>query len=250
LRSIGMSTEEILASFHDFDDFRIEADGVRFTLVPERLRGEVARFDITAPDGTVIVEREKRITARHSRELEKAGVTTMVVPDEFLLGRIVATNLVDKETGEVVAKANDEITEEVLEKLREGGISELQTLYVNDLDRGAYISQTLRIDDTTDQWAARVAIYRMMRPGEPPTEDAVETLFNGLFFSEERYDLSSVGRMKFNRRAYPEAIDDRAPGWVKRFYERIGKQEEVGPGVLSNQDILAVIGILLELRNG
>src|SRR5690606_37134727 len=148
------------------------------------------------------------------------------------------------------AKANDEITEEVLEKLREGGISELQTLYVNDLDRGAYISQTLRIDDTTDQWAARVAIYRMMRPGDPPMEDAVEALFNGLFFSEDRYDQSAVGRMKFNRRAYPEAIDDRAPGWVKRFYERVGKMDENGPGVLSNDDILAVIGILVELRNG
>src|SRR5690606_30503424 len=97
---------------------------------------------------------------------------------------------------------------------------------------------------------ARVAIYRMMRPGEPPTEDAVEALFNGLFFSEDRYDLSAVGRMKFNRRAYPEAIDDRAPGWVKRFYERVGKMDENGPGVLSNDDILAVIGILVELRNG
>jgi len=250
LRAIGMSTEDILAAFHDFDDFRIEAEGVRFTLVPERLRGEAARFDITGPDGTVIVEREKRITARHIRELEKAGVKTMMVPDEFLLGRIVATNLVDKDTGEIVAKANEEITEELIEKMRAAGITDLQTLYVNDLDRGPYISSTLRIDDTTDQWAARVAIYRMMRPGEPPTEDAVEALFNGLFFSEDRYDLSAVGRMKFNRRAYPEAIDDRAPGWVKRFYERVGKMDENGPGVLSNDDILAVIGILVELRNG
>ncbi|AUN93992.1 DNA-directed RNA polymerase subunit beta [Pseudazoarcus pumilus] len=250
LRSIGMSTEEILASFHDFDEFRLESEGVSFTLVPERLRGEVARFDIVDADGNVMVAREKRITARHIREIEKAGVKTMSVPDDFLVGRVVATSLVDPETGEIIAKANDEITEELIEKMRAAGIAGLQTLYVNDLDRGPYISSTLRIDDTADQWAARVAIYRMMRPGEPPTEDAVETLFHGLFFSEERYDLSSVGRMKFNRRAYPEAIDDRAPGWVKRFYERVGKMEEIGPGTLSSDDILAVVGILLELRNG
>ncbi|HLW05041.1 MAG TPA: DNA-directed RNA polymerase subunit beta [Azoarcus sp.] len=250
LRSIGMNNEEILAAYHDFDDFRFNKEGVNFTLVPERLRGEVARFDITDAKGNVIVAQDKRITARHIRELEKAGVTEMSVPDEFLLGRIVASNIVDAETGEVVAQANDEITEELIEKMRLAGVTELQTLYVNDLDRGAYISQTMRLDDTTDQWAARVAIYRMMRPGEPPTEDAVEALFQGLFFAPERYDLSSVGRMKFNRRAYPETVDDRSPAWLKRFYERVGKMEEVGPGVLSHDDILSVISILVELRNG
>src|SRR5690554_1259980 len=250
LRSIGMNNEEILAAYHDFDDFRFNKEGVNFTLVPERLRGEVARFDITDAKGNVIVAQDKRITARHIRELEKAGVTEMSVPDEFLLGRIVASNIVDAETGEVVAQANDEITEELIEKMRLAGVTELQTLYVNDLDRGAYISQTMRLDDTTDQWAARVAIYRMMRPGELPTEDAVEALFQGLFFAPERYDLSSVGRMKFNRRAYPETVDDRSPAWLKRFYERVGKMEEVGPGVLSHDDILSVISILVELRNG
>ena len=151
----------------------------------------------------------------------------------------------------MVARANDEITEELLEKLRDASVTELRTLYLNDLDRGAYISQTLRsIDDAADQWAARVAIYRMMRPGEPPTEDAVEALFQGLFYAEERYDLSAVGRMKFNRRAYPAKLDDKAPDWLKRFHERVGEQDELGAGTLSNDDILAVIGILVELRNG
>ena len=128
------------------------------------------------------------------------------------------------------AKANDEVTEEMLQKLAEAGVAEIQTIYTNDLDQGAYISQTLRTDDTPDQTAARVAIYRMMRPGEPPTEDAVETLFHGLFFSEERYDLSAVGRMKFNR--------------------RVGRTELKGPPTLTNDDIIAVIKILVELRNG
>ncbi|WP_114649067.1 DNA-directed RNA polymerase subunit beta [Pseudothauera hydrothermalis] len=250
LRAIGMTPEEILETFHDFDDFHLSGESVLFSVVPERLRGEVARFDIIAPDGRLIVARDKRITAKHIRELDQAGISRLAVPEEFLLGRILARNVVDPETGELVARANDEITEELLAKLRDAGVRDIQTLYVNDLDRGAYISQTLRIDETSDQWAAKVAIYRMMRPGEPPTEEAVEALFHGLFYSEERYDLSAVGRMKFNRRAYPEKIDDKAPDWLKRFYQRVGPQGEEGAGTLSNDDILAVIGVLVELRNG
>jgi DNA-directed RNA polymerase subunit beta len=250
LRAIGMTPEDILEAFHDFDTFHLRGEEVEFEVVPDRLRGEVARFDITDSDGKLIVARDKRITAKHIRELDQAGVRRIVVPEEFLLGRVIAKNLVDPETGELIARANDEITEDLLGRLRESGITDLQTLYVNDLDRGPYISQTLRIDETADQWAARVAIYRMMRPGEPPTEEAVEALFQGLFYSEERYDLSAVGRMKFNRRAYPETVSERAPGWLKRFYEQVGARGEEGPGTLSNEDILAVIGVLVELRNG
>ena len=164
------------------------------------------------------------------RELAEAGVKRIAVPTDYIVGRALATNIVDKTTGEVLAKANDEVTEELLQKLADAGVTEIQTIYTNDLDQGAYISQTLRTDDTPDQTAARVAIYRMMRPGEPPTEDAVETLFHGLFFSEERYDLSAVGRMKFNR--------------------RVGRPELKGPPTLTNDDIIAVIKILVELRNG
>ncbi|GHU10412.1 DNA-directed RNA polymerase subunit beta [Betaproteobacteria bacterium] len=250
LRAIGMGAEEILATFHDFDTFGLTADSVRFELVPERLKGETARFDITTPDGTLIVAKDKRITARHIRDLDQAGVKSMVVPDDFILGRVIACDITDTETGEVIAKANDEITEEVLVRLRGAGVTEIPALYVNDLDRGAYISQTLRIDETVDEWTAKVAIYRMMRPGEPPTEDAVEGLFQGLFYSTERYDLSTVGRMKFNRRAYPATLDDKAPGWLKRLYELVGERNEEGPGILSKEDILAVISVLVELRNG
>ena len=250
LRAIGLTPEEILATFHDTDTFHLQGEGAQFELVPERLRGEMARFDITTPDGKIIVARDKRITSKHIREIDQAGVKTMAVPDDFILGRVIANDIADPETGEVLARANDEITEDLLDKLRLANVTELRTLYINDLDRGGYISQTLRIDETADQWAARVAIYRMMRPGEPPTEDAVEGLFQGLFYAEERYDLSSVGRMKFNRRAYPEKIDDKAPGWLKRFHERVGPQGEDGPGVLTNDDILAVVGVLVELRNG
>ena len=230
LKSIGMTHEQILATFFEFDTFHFAKKGISFEVVPERLRGEVAKFDILDKAGKLIVAKDKRITVKHIREMAEAGIKKILVPDEFMIGRIVAHNVINAETGEVLANANDEITEDLLAKLAAGGVEQLQTLYVNDLDRGAYISSTLRIDETADQWASRVAIYRMMRPGEPPTEDAVENLFHGLFYSDERYDLSAVGRMKFNR--------------------RVGRDEIEGAGTLSNEDIVDVVRILVELRNG
>ena len=200
LKAIGMSTEEILDNFFDFDTFLLGKERIDFTLVPERLRGEVARFDFVADDGKVLVAKDKRITAKHIRDITAAGIKQLCVPEDFILGRVVAKNIINTDTGEIVANANDEITETLLANLREAGISTLETLYTNELDRGAFISNTLRADETATRQAARVAIYRMMRPGEPPTEEAVEILFNGLFYSDERYDLSGVGRMKFNRR--------------------------------------------------
>ncbi len=230
LKSLGYTPEQILAAFFEVDTFLFGKKGIQFEVVPERLRGEIARFDIAGKGGKVIVAAGKRITVRHVREIQEAGIDKLAVGDDFLLGRVLAHNVVDKDSGEVIANANDEITETLLAKLQAAGIAKIHTLYTNDLDQGAFISQTLRADETTDQWTARVAIYRMMRPGEPPTEDAVENLFNGLFFSEERYDLSAVGRMKFNR--------------------RVGREELTGSGILSNDDIVAVIKILVELRNG
>ncbi|MEK9825596.1 MAG: DNA-directed RNA polymerase subunit beta, partial [Methylotenera sp.] len=250
LKALGYTPEQIISTFYDFDTFHIGKNGVEFTIVPERLRGEVAKFDIVAKDGSVIVAKDKRITVKHIRDMEKAGVNKIAVPQDFILGRAVANTIIDKETGEVVANANDEITESLLEKLVEANVTSINTLYSNDLDHGDYISQTLRIDEIPDQYSARVAIYRMMRPGEPPTEESVEALFQGLFFSEERYDFSRVGRMKFNRRVFPEKAEDRQSGWIKRFYEAVGAHGDEGSNILANEDILAVIAVLLELRNG
>jgi len=199
LKALGYTPERILKEFFAFDTFNIDAQHVRFDLVPERLRGEVARFDILDKSGKPIVAKDKRITVKHIRDMDAAGIKKIDAPDEYLLGRTIAHNVVSAD-GEIIANANDEITETLLAQLRESKVTKIQTLFTNDLDQGAYVSQTLRIDETADLNAARIAIYRMMRPGEPPTEDAVEALFNGLFFAEERYDLSSVGRMKFNRR--------------------------------------------------
>ncbi len=230
LKALGYNPEQILDTFFTKDTFHINAQGVQFELVPDRLRGEIARFDIYGKDGKVVVPKDKRITAKHVRELEAAGVKMWAIPNEFVTGRVLSQDVIDKDSGELIARANDEITDTLLLQFAEAGVSKFQTIYVNDLDQGAFISQTLRIDETPDQYAARVAIYRMMRPGEPPTEEAVKALFENLFFSEDRYDLSTVGRMKFNR--------------------RIGRDELTGTGTLSNDDILAVIRILVELRNG
>ena len=250
LKAIGMTPEQILATFYDTDTFHVTGAGVEFEVVPERLRGEVARFDFTDRSGKVIVQRDKRITVKHIRDMEAAGMKRILVPEDFVAGRALAHAIVDKETGEIVANANEEVTDQLLGKLRAAGVDAFRTIYTNDLDQGAYIAQTLRTDETADQWAAKVAIYRMMRPGEPPTEDAVETLFNGLFYAEERYDLSLVGRMKFNRRAYPDNVDERAPGWLKRFHQRVGPRGVEGAATLSNDDLLAVIAVLVDLRNG
>src|SRR2546428_1505741 len=200
LKALGYTPERILKEFFAFDAFHVEPNHVLFEVVPERLRGEVARFDITDKAGKVVVAKDKRITVKHIRDMESAGIKKITAPDDFILGRTLAHNVVASDTGEIIANANEEITETLLAKLREARVGKIQTLFTNDLDQGPYISQTLRADETADMNAARVAIYRMMRPGEPPTEDAVEALFNGLFFAEERYNLSAVGRMKFNRR--------------------------------------------------
>ncbi len=231
LKALGYSPDQILREFFVFDEFHISKKGeIELELVADRLKGDIAKFDIMSKDGKVIVQKDKRITAKHIRDMEAAKMKRLAVNDEYLVGRVLATNIVNTETGEFVATANEELTEVSLRKLIDAGVETIYTIYTNDLDQGGYISSTLRIDETVDALNAKVAIYRMMRPGEPPTEDAVNALFNGLFFSEERYDLSAVGRMKFNR--------------------RVAREELTGAMTLSTEDIVAFIKILVELRNG
>ena len=238
LRALGLSNEEMLALF--FDTHKIKRIGSEFYWVLnfEHLRGEVANFDIKGPDGEVIIESGRRVNARHLKKLEAAGIVSVPIPYEyddgnlssFLLGKILAHEVIDPVTGEKLAQANEELTEENLKNLMSSQIDGFDILYINESDRGPYISDTLVIDSSTTQLEAYVEIYRMMRPGEPPTPEAAETLFNNLFFSEDRYDLSAVGRMKFNR--------------------RVGRDKLTGEGVLSNEDILDVMRTLIDIRNG
>jgi DNA-directed RNA polymerase subunit beta len=243
LRALGYVTEEILDLFFENSVFHFEGEqtgkvgkegnessGVVLDLVPERLRGEIASFDIKDNSGKVLVEQGRRISARQIRQIEKANIKKLTVPVDYLLGKTLGKAVIDKNTGEVIAESNSELTAELIKKLIEAKIKSIQVLYSNDLDCGPYISTTLRVDPTSSQQEALVEIYRMMRPGEPPTKEAAETLFKNLFFAADRYDLSAVGRMKFNR--------------------RLGRTEVTGSGVLSKDDITAVLKTLISIRDG
>jgi DNA-directed RNA polymerase subunit beta len=229
LRALGMNNEEMLDLFFENNDFYLSEKEIQMGLVPDRLRGETASFDIKL-GRKVIVEEGRRITAKHVRDMEKSSVDKLTVPNEYLEGKILAHDIVDTDTGELLAPANAELTAELIEQLTAAGINHIRTLYVNDLDRGPFISNTLNIDPSTTRLEALVEIYRMMRPGEPPTKEAAENLFQNLFFNSDRYDLSAVGRMKFNR--------------------RVGRDNSEGEGVLDKEDILDVLGTLINIRNG
>ena len=229
LRALNLSNQEMLDLFFEKNDFYLSSKGFEFGLVPQRLRGDTATFDIKI-GRKLIVEEGRRISARHVRELEDSGAKTLEVPREYLEGKILAHDVADKATGELLARANDELTMAMVDQFVEKGVKHIQTLYVNDLDRGPYISNTLRIDSSVTRLDALVEVYRMMRPGEPPTKDAAENLFHNLFFNAERYDLSGVGRMKFNR--------------------RVGRTEITGMGVLTKEDIIDTLRTLMEIRNG
>jgi DNA-directed RNA polymerase subunit beta len=200
MRALGYSSEEMLDMFFDTSNFQLGEETCKLELVPARLRGEIAQFDITDKKGEIVVEQGRRITARHIKQLEKAGVNQLEVPVDYLYGKSLARDIVDQETGELLFECNTEITADVVEKLLKADIKDVEVLYTNDLDCGPFISDTLRSDPTRTQLEALVEIYRMMRPGEPPTKESAEGLFHNLFFSLDRYDLSAVGRMKFNRR--------------------------------------------------
>jgi DNA-directed RNA polymerase subunit beta len=230
LRALDMGTEEILSEFYDEDIFTLEKETVKLALIPERLRGETLPVDLKVKS-KVYVEAGKRITARHIRELSNAKVSEITLDQQFLFGKVLSKDIFNKETGEVLFVANTEIDEAVLEALQENNISEISCLFINELDKGPYISNTLRADPTSNKLEALVEIYRMMRPGEPPTKDSAETLFNNLFFNEERYDLSEVGRMKFNRRLKLDSKKD-------------------NPHILDKEDIIEVMKGIVNIRDG
>ena len=230
LRALDMGTEEILSEFYDEDIFTLEKDTVKLALIPERLRGETLPVDLKVKS-KVYVEAGKRITARHIKELSNAKVSEITLDEQFLVGKVLSKDIFNKETGEVLFVANTEIDEAVLEALKENNINEISCLFINELDKGPYISNTLRADPTSNRLEALVEIYRMMRPGEPPTKDSAETLFNNLFFNEERYDLSEVGRMKFNRRLKLDSKKD-------------------NPHILDKEDIIEVMKGIVNIRDG
>ncbi len=229
LRALGYDNEEMIKMFFETNKFTLGSEAIKYHVIPERMRGEMTVFDVKY-DGEVIIEEGRRVTAKHIRTMSKAKIAEIEVPKEYLYGKILSHNIVDESTGELVASVNDELTEELVQALLDAGVSDIEVLYVNDLDRGPYISNSMKLDASTNRLEALVEIYRMMRPGEPPTKDSAENLFSNLFFTSDRYDLSAVGRMKFNR--------------------RLGREATEGEGTLTNDDIVDVLKELIVIRNG
>lgn len=231
LHALGLSNEEILETFFENTVYKIKKDVAILELAhPERLRGEIAVTDIKDQNDKTIIEIGRRITQRHVQLIQKAKLKQLELPLDSLIGKVIAKPIIDKTTGEILAEVNTEITAEVLKKLSQEGVDVIEVLYINELDKGPYISKTLSIDSSMTPQEALVEIYRVMRPGEPPTKDAAENLFHNLFFAPERYDLSEVGRMKFNL--------------------RLGRENLEGPLTLTKEDILDVIKMLVSIRDG
>ena len=262
LRALGMQTEEIIDCFYEKMEVTLQKTKIQLALDPSRLRGELASFDIVV-EGEKVVETGRRITARHIKKLEKANLKKLEVPEEYMFGKMLAHSIVDESTGEFIAEANAELTEELIELLRENDITKFDVIYTNELDRGPFISNTLKVDATQTQLEAMIEIYRMMRPGEPPTKEAAENLFHNLFFSEDRYDLSAVGRMKFNRRLEydfetgPSILFDlgylsnKTDAASKLLVEKYGSQyEELKASGKTDSDIVNVLKTLIDIRDG
>ncbi|MEC8063268.1 MAG: DNA-directed RNA polymerase subunit beta, partial [Pseudomonadota bacterium] len=256
LRALGCSSAEILDLFYDRDevDFvgysetpveveattaKSKADAleaklskytIRIHITPERMKGMLAPLDILDQDGKQIIKFNRRISKRHINLMKRSKITTLDVPATYLLDKVCARAVVDTDTGEEILPINALIDLESLNKLIEMKVANVSLLSINDMDRGAYISDTMRADYTTSEPEALVEIYRVMRPGEPPTPEASRTLFDNLFFNADRYDLSRVGRMKFNR--------------------RLGISDDHDSLVLNREDIIKVIQTLVDIRNG
>ena len=229
LRALNYNTKEILDLFYDSNKITVEKGKFFIDQKLNDLKGSIAAFDIVY-NKKVIVAKGKRITARHIELAKKSKMKSFQVPSEFLWGKRISEDIIDQSTGEVLLTCNQQITKELVETILESKLKKFDILHTNELDRGPFICNTLDIDPTTDQDTALIEIYRMMRPGEPPTKDAASQLFTNLFQSSDRYDLSAVGRMKFNT--------------------RVGRTETEGEGVLSNQDIIDVLKTLINIRNG
>ena len=228
-RAMGYSSEEILDTFFDHTHVAYKKGAFVMDLVPSQLKGQTAAFDISDGD-KVLIKAGKKITARNIKQLQEAKVKSVVVPEEYLLGKVLSSGITNEETGELVARSNEVIASDLIETMKSIKDLSFRVLFIDDLENGSYISDTLNLDTTTSQLEAQIEIYRMMRPGEPPTKESSEALFNSLFFDEARYDLSSVGRMKLNR--------------------RLGRKDNEGSLVLENQDVVDVVTELLNIRNG
>ena len=227
----GMTAEALLDFFYDKVTFVRAEHGWKTDFHPDRMRGVKLTGDlIDARSGECVAEAGTKLTPRLLRQLESRGITEQLVADEDLAGRYVAEDLINEQTGQIYVEAGEEITETTIEALKEAGVDEIHTLAIDHINVGPYIRNTLAVDRNSSREEALFDIYRVMRPGEPPTLETAEQLFNGLFFDPERYDLSAVGRVKMNA--------------------RLGFETEDSVRILRKEDILLVVKVLVDLKDG
>jgi len=231
LKALGMDAEEILATYYNTLHYEQTEKGWRKPYDPEKMKGSKPTHDlIDAKTGNVVHEGGKKLSARQANKLAADGLKHLLAVDEDLYGTFVAEDLINMKTGEVYVEAGDEIDEKILNKLKEAGFDELPILDIDHITIGAYIRNTLAVDKNESREDALFDIYRVMRPGEPPTVETAEAMFKSLFFDSERYDLSAVGRVKMNMRLELEAEDT-----VR---------------ILRKEDIVEVVRTLVNLRDG
>ena len=228
LKSLDMQDQEILDTFYEKIDVEVKSGKIFLSLAADDLKGKAFDFDIEVAGKKVASG--KRVNAKVAADHAKQKNNLIAVDYDAFMGQTLGEDIINKETGEIIFATNSLLDKPTLKKLVESGVTEFKILYVNTIDSGSYIADTLRNDASTSRQEALVDIYRMLRPGEPPTKESTEILFNNLFFSEDRYDLSDVGRMKLNWRL---KIEDRPDVFV-----------------LTKEDIVAVLQKLVEIRNG
>ncbi|MBN2864918.1 MAG: DNA-directed RNA polymerase subunit beta [Thiotrichales bacterium] len=229
LRGMGYGNEDILGLFCESNLVHIGKDSFKLDLVIDQFKGKDMPFDIVH-NGEVLIAQGKKLTARQVKQIEASGIKQVPVPADYLVGKVLAAGVTDETTGELVARTNEVLTADSLAKISRISGAKIKILYIDELENGPYVSDTLTLDSTTSQTEAQMEIYRMMRPGEPPTQESSQALFDSLFFDEARYDLSAVGRMKLNR--------------------RLGRKENDGSLVLEKIDVVDVVRELINIRNG
>ena len=231
LYALDLDDEEILSTFYNTTIYKKFKSGWKVPFDAEKIKGQKPVSDlIDAKTGEVVVETGRKVTARLAKKLAESGVKDLLVKDEDLYSRYLAEDLVNMETGEIYGEAGEELNEELINKFHEVGMKELPILDIDHVTKGAFIRNTLNVDKSNNKDEALIDIYRVMRPGEPPTPEAAKSLFDSLFFDPERYDLSSVGRVKMNIR-----LDIKCPDTTR---------------TLRKEDILCVIKTLVDLRDG
>jgi DNA-directed RNA polymerase subunit beta len=230
LKALGYTTEELLNYYYKTEEILIEGEGFRKKVDPALLLLQKAAADILAPDGEVLVKANRKFTRAAIRKLEERGIESIAIGLEDVAGRVASTDIVDESTGEILLECNEEITKEKVEELRSRGVKTIKVLFIDNLNVGPFLRDTLLLDRIESPQDAIIEIYRRLRPGDPPTVKSATALFENLFFNSERYDLSAVGRIKLNY--------------------KLGLNVPIETTTLTKEDILEVVRYLIDLRNG